>query len=131
MFTDEFSDRGSYVLEHTLGSNTGIGAKNNQWYSLANYLFHDINDCWSAGARIDWFRDEDGQRVDVNGAGPGSFYEGTLGLNWQPHPNIRIRPECRWDWFVGQGRPFDSRSGGMSGTAVSQFAGALDVVLTF
>jgi hypothetical protein len=131
VFTCEFSDRGSYVLEHTLGSNTGIGASNNQWYSLTNNLFYDLNDCWSAGARIEWFRDEDGQRVDVNGPGPGSFYEATLGLNWEPHSNIRVRPELRWDWFTGRGRPFDSRDGGMTGTSVQQFTGGLDVLLIF
>ena len=47
------------------------------------------------------------------------------------YANVRIRPELRWDWFVGQGRPFDSRDGGMTGTSVHQFTGALDVVLTF
>jgi len=52
-------------------------------------------------------------------------------LNWQPHPNLRIRPEVRWDWFDGQGRPFDSRDGGNTGTAKSQFTGGLDVVATF
>ena len=79
----------------------------------------------------EWFRDEQGKRVDVNGAGPGSFYEATLGLNWQPHTNIRLRPEARWDWFVGQGRPFDSRDGGKNGTSVSQFTAGLDVILVF
>jgi hypothetical protein len=131
VLTYQFSDRAEYVLENTFGSNTGIGANNNQWYSFTGYLSYDLNDCWSAGARIEWFRDEDGQRVDMNGAGPGSFYEATFGLNWKPHSNIRIRPELRWDWFDGQGRPFDSRDGGMTGTAVNQFTGGLDVVLIF
>ncbi|MCP4191124.1 MAG: outer membrane beta-barrel protein [Pirellulaceae bacterium] len=133
VFTCEISERASYVLENTLGSNshTGVGSGNSQWYSLTNYLFYDLSDCWSAGARIEWFCDEDGQRVNVNGAGPGSFYEGTLGINWEPHGNIRIRPEVRWDWFTGQGRPFDSRNGGMTGTSVHQFTGGLDVLLIF
>ena len=41
------------------------------------------------------------------------------------------RPEVRWDWFVGEGRPFDSRDGGMTGTEVSQFTGSLDIVARF
>ena len=129
--TYEFFDHGTYVLENTLGSNTGIGSKNNQWYSITNYLFWEINDCWDAGCRIDWFRDEDGQRIDVNGAGPGSFYDATLGLNWIPHPNVTVRPEVRWDWFVGERRPFDSRDGGRTGTSVHQFTGGMDVALVF
>ncbi len=131
VFTYEISERADYVLEHTLGSNTGLGQRNNQWYSVTNYLMYDICDRWSVGGRLEWFRDEDGQRVDVNGAGPGSFYEATLGLNWEPNANVRVRPEVRWDWFAGQGLPFDSRDGGMTGTSANQFTGSLDVVVTF
>ena len=131
VFTFEFSDRGTYVLENTLGSNTGIGDQSNQWYSVTNYLTYELDECWDVGVRLDWFRDDDGQRVAVNGAGPGSYYETTVGLNWWPHPNITVRPELRWDWFHGQGRPFASRNGGVSGTSVSQFTAGLDCVLTF
>jgi len=74
VFEHKFCCRWTYVLENTLGSNTGLGEKDNQWYSITNWLFYEINDCWSAGMRIEWFDDEDGQRVDVNGSGPGSFY---------------------------------------------------------
>ena len=126
----QLSDRTTYVIENTLGSITGRGIDESQWYSITNNLFHDINDCWSAGLRIEWFRDDDGQQIGINGSGPGSFYEATLGLNWQPHPNLRLRPEVRWDWFDGVGRPFDSRDG-VTGTEVKQFTGAMDVVVTF
>ena len=131
VLTYEFTDRARYVLENTLGANTGVDSRSNQWYSITNYLFHEISERWDAGLRIEWFRDEGGRRVDVNGAGSGSFYEATAGLNWIPHPNIAVRPEFRWDWFTGQGRPFDSHDGGMSGTSVSQFTAGLDCVLTF
>ena len=131
VFTFDASGHSTYVLENTLGSNTGIGNRNNRWYSITNYLFYEINDCWDAGLRIEWFRDEDGRRVNVNGSGPGSFYETTIGLNWIPHSNIRVRPELRWDWFTGRGRPFDSRNRGMSGTSVEQFTAGLDFVFTF
>lgn len=131
VFTYDFSSRGTYVLEHILGSNSGLGRKNNQWYSITNYLFWDLTERCSVGGRFEWFRDDDGARVDVNGAGRGSFYETTLGLNIRPHPNIRIRPEIRWDWFSGRGKPFDSRDGGKMGTAIDQFTGGLDVIMTF
>ncbi len=127
----ELSERTTYVFEHVLGMNTGLGADNNEWYSITNYLTHEINPCWAAGLRLEWFRDDDGYRVDTNGSGPGSFYEATVGLNWMPHSNVRVRPEARWDWFSGQGQPFDSRDGGNSGTTVHQFTGAIDVVITF
>lgn len=129
--TYESSDTGTYVLENTLGSNTGIGNRDNQWYSITNYLFYEINDCLDGGLRFEWFRDEDGQRVNINGSGPGSFFETTVGLNWIPHPNIRVRPELRLDWFGGQGLPFDSRDGGRSGTSVNQQTAGIDFILRF
>ena len=131
VLTHRMSDRVDWAVENTVGSNTGIGADNNQWYSLTGYLFVDLNNRSSAGARLEWFRDEDGKRVDVNGAGPGSYYEATFGLNWYPCANLTFRPEVRWDWFDGQGLPFDSRDGGMTGTDKSQFTAGLDVVAVF
>jgi hypothetical protein len=100
-----------------------------------------MNKCWSAGARAEWFRDQNGTRV----AGPGSagiegwpaapgfagtFTEVSLGLNWHPNPNLVVRPECRWDAYSGstdlQGQlPFGD------GTRNSQFLFATDVILTF
>ncbi len=130
VLTHAVNDRVDWAIENTLGSNTGIGADSNQWYSLTGYLFVDLNDYWSAGARLEWFRDEDGKRVNVNGAGSGTYYEATIGLNWYPCPNLTIRPEIRWDWFDGQGSPFNNR-GGMNGTDTSQFTGGLDFVLVF
>ena len=131
VLTYRVNDRFDWAVENTFGSNTGIGADSNQCHSLTGYLFVDLNDDWSTGARLEWFRDDDGKRVDVNGTGPGSYYEATLGLNWYPCPNLTIRPELRWDWFDGQGRPFDSRNGGMSGTDTQQFTAGLDFVVVF
>ena len=108
VLTHKLNDRVDWVIENTLGSNVGTGTANNQWYSCTGYLFVDLSDHWSAGSRLEWFRDEDGKRVDANGAGAGSYYEATLGLNWYPSSNLTVRPEVRWDWFDGQGRPFDS-----------------------
>lgn len=115
VLTYAVNERTDLVVENTLA---GIGADNNQWYSLTGF-FYDFNERWSTGARLEWFRDDDGQRVNVNDAGRGWYYEATFGLNWQPHPNLRVRPEVRWDWFNGEGLPFDSRDGGVTGTAAS------------
>ena len=104
---------------------------NNQWCSLTGYLFVDLAEQWSVGGRLEWFLDDDGARVNVNGAGRGSYYAATVGTNWRPCSNLTIRPEVRWDWFDGQGRPFDSRNGGMSGTAVHQFTAGIDFVAVF
>ncbi len=103
---------------------------------------------------MEWFSDDDGTRVGGVGRpselglgrgwseGPavdqnligwaGDFYELTLGLNWRPHQNIIVRPECRWDWYSGpaNGRsrfPFDS----FSNTRINQFTFGTDLIVTF
>lgn len=126
-----FTDSLSSVLAHDFGTNTGLGAENHQWYSFVHYSTYSLNNQLSVGSRQEFFRDEDGLRVGVNGAGTGNYYEITLGLNWKPQANITIRPEVRWDWFDGQGLPYDSRNGGLSGTQSRQFTGGMDFILTF
>jgi hypothetical protein len=103
-----------YVIEHDLGIQTG--AVSGQWYGIGNYLLYDINKCWQAGMRAEWFRDNNGIRVAdpyapspvsvVNGASfAGNFYEFTWGLNWKPNLNVTIRPEIRYDWYQGPASP--------------------------
>jgi hypothetical protein len=92
-----------------------------EWYGINQYLFYTINDCWKAGARFEWFRDDDGARVGAvrpgnplaAGGFAGNFYDIALGLNWSPHANIMVRPEVRWDWYdgdilAGSNGPFDT-----------------------
>ncbi len=118
----------SYVFQHDLGvqSNLPGGAKNNYWYGVNQYLFKEINDCWSAGVRAEWFCDEDGARV---GYGPGSYYATTVGLNWKPTANLVVRPEVRFEKFDaiqgGTGTPYAE---GTHDDAV--FAG-FDAIFTF
>jgi len=108
---------------------------------LDQYLLYTINPCWSAGARVEFFRDQNGTRVGGLGsvgvegwpAAPGfagTFTEVTTGLNWHPNPNIVIRPEARWDCYSGstnlQGQlPFGD------GTRSSQFLFATDLIFSF
>ncbi len=102
--TWQVTERLKYVIEHDNSQMTGVvGA---QGYGLNQYFLYRLNDAWAAGMRVEWFRDDDGTRVIPIGDGNrnigpyvGDFYEITLGLNWTPHPNIRVRPEVRWDWF--------------------------------
>lgn len=113
VWTRNFTSRLTYVLEHDLGSQnnaqtaSGTGA---QWYGINQYLFYKLNCCWTAGVRIEWFRDDDGFVVTglqpgnaiVGASFPGNFYECTVGLNYKPSGNLTIRPELRWDWYDGQ-----------------------------
>ncbi len=107
-----------------------------RWYGLNQYLIYCLNPCWSAGLRVEWFRDQDGIRVAGLGDGnrntgpyPGNFWEVSAGLNWKPHANLTVRPEVRWDWYDGTAPggvlPYDA------GQRASQFLFGCDLVLTF
>ena len=113
------------------------------WYGINQYLIYSLGKKWSAGARMEWFRDDDGTRIlglgnlDAQGwAGApgyqGSFTALTLGLNWKPKVNILVRPEVRWDWYDGALNPngpyplpFDD------GNSSSQCTLATDIVIMY
>jgi hypothetical protein len=123
----KLSDNWTYVFQHDLGNNTNIAPGSTQWYGIDQYLLYKINDCWSAGGRLEWFRDNNGARVVTGNAG--NYYEATLGVNYKPHANVLLRPEIRYDWFdgavAGPNRPFNN------GASLSQFSGGFDFIVTF
>ena len=144
----QFTERFTYAIQHNLGvadDALPLTGQDADWYTLNQYLFYKINPKWEAGARFEWFRDDDGARVAGPGTNPdyaglrswdgygfaGNFYEISLGLNWCPHPNLRVRPEARWDWYEGQ------RSWGTNdlpfgnGDANDQFTFGCDFLLTY
>jgi len=121
----------TYVLQHDLGSVSGLGVNNSQWYGVNQYFQYQLNERWAAGIRLEWFRDDDGARVPVDAVGncnPGNYYEVTWGLNYRPHANVMIRPELRYDWFDGanvNGLPFND------GADSYQLSGGCDFIFTF
>jgi len=140
----QMSQRLQYILVHNLGVEDDAlpdGGGDAEWYGLNQYFLYQINPCWSAKVRFEWLRDDDG--VIVHGppaaAGirgwPGSgyagnFYELTCGLSWTPHPNLIVRPECRWDWYQG----LANQAGDLpynDGASDDQFTFGVDAILTF
>ena len=82
-----------YVFHQWLGSQDqgALDGGTAYWYGIDQYLYYNINDCWKAGMRFEWFRDEDGTRVGLNRpSNPnnvpfvGNFYSVSAGLNWLP-----------------------------------------------
>lgn len=55
---------------------------------INQYLIYSINDCWAAGARVEWWKNNG---VSTNAA--------TFGLNYKPHANIVLRPEIKHEWI--------------------------------
>lgn len=137
-----FSDRLQYVYQSDVGWQHDANAFNQnvgsaEWYGINQYLFYTINECWKAGARFEWFRDDDGARVTgirdgniIQGESfAGNFFNIALGLNWTPTANIIVRPELRYDWFDGESL------GGLNpyagGERVDQWLAGFDVIFTF
>lgn len=139
--TCRITDRIEYVIQHDWGQSYGGESERflaGEWYGVTQYLYYEINPHWKAGARFEWFRDDDGRRVEGHGEGnathhgefEGNFYELTLGLNWTPTDTVRFRPEVRWDWFEGEDgglghRPYDA------GDKNDQFLLGVDLIVLF
>lgn len=118
--------RTEYVFHHWLGfqEQGAAGGERADWYGIDQYLVHTLNDRWKVGGRFEWFRDEEGTRVGLNRPSnpnnppfTGNFYSATLGLSYAPCSHFIVRPECRFDWFDGQGQPFDDGSDDFQSTA--------------
>jgi hypothetical protein len=147
----KFNDKLRYVLQHDLGSITDVRVPrtpvfDEQWYGLNQYLFYKINKKLEAGLRVEWMRDDDGGKLAGVGNTPpgtirgwtggpgyaGNFWEVSMGLNWSPHPNVKFRPELRYDWYDGNPSPFP---GGAlpfdDGLGNDQLTAAVDLLLTF
>ena len=120
----------TYIFQHDLGDNSGLGAGDNQWYGINQYLQYQINERWAAGMRVEWFRDDDGNRIGF-GQRPaeGNYYALTAGLNWKPHANVTLRPELRYDWFDGTAAAGNLPFNG--GNSSDQFSGGFDAIFTF
>lgn len=110
------SDDWEYVFQSDLVSVDSIGGGHYDTVGVNQYLFYSLTDGVKAGGRFEWWK-QDGT----------SFYEATLGVNFIPLPNVRIRPEVRHQWSpagdVAANNPF--------GIPVDQTIFGVDVVVTF
>lgn len=126
VFEYNMTERFTYILQHDLGTISGAGAQQAQWFGINQYFQYTLNDCWAAGMRLEWFRDDDGTRVIAGNSG--NYYEVTWGLNYSPCDSLMIRPELRYDWYKGDisgGAPFDNN------TKTAQVSGGFDLIYMF
>jgi putative OmpL-like beta-barrel porin-2 len=91
----DITDRLHYVMQH----DHGIEEKNAlgraaQWYGVNQYLFYDILHNLAAGVRMEWFRDDDGTRVN---SFADNYIGVTGGINYTPIAGFTLRPEVRYD----------------------------------
>jgi hypothetical protein len=147
VLTHRIDESLQYAMQYTYGQQEGVSTytagQNAEWYGICQWLTYTIDPKWSAGARLEWMRDDDGARVvglgTILGSTAGStllpgfagdFYDLSFGLNYRPNGNFLFRPEVRWDWYdgttnLGGDLPFDD------GNSNSQFTMAMDLIVTF
>ncbi|MBN2475799.1 MAG: porin [Pirellulales bacterium] len=157
VFSHQMTPRLLWVIQHDLGVDNNGGrtlgngvVEDAQWYGINQYFIYRIDRAWDLGARVEWFADDDGTRVGGIGAphgwdlgpdvGPntqgnqigwaGDFFAVSVGLNWKPCDNVKVRPECRWDWYRGP-RDAANRLPYDAGSRAYQFTFATDLVVTF
>ena len=114
-----------YSLQQDFGyqSQATQGIDNSYWYGINQYLFYDFTETITGGIRGEWFRDNNGTRVNLGT--PGNYFEVTTGLNWKPLEWFSLRPEIRYDRADPNNHIYDNQ------TKNQQFEVAMDVVLTF
>ncbi|MFM8377996.1 MAG: outer membrane beta-barrel protein [Planctomycetia bacterium] len=161
VYTNKLTDRLEYVAQADAAwqFNSGLMPGNSgqqpglaQWYSFAQWVFWKLDERWTCGARLEYFRDNNGYlfvlpyRNVAQASNPGyyaagfagNFWDLTFGLNYKPNTRWVIRPECRYDWFTPNAgvtnRPFGGGLGqgvGESGSRLGQFYVGCDAILKF
>jgi hypothetical protein len=82
----------------TQAQTSNLGDAN--WYGVSGYAVYQINRFVSVGARVEWYRDEEGFTTAL----AQTLYEATVGLTITPFArnavgaNFKIRPELREDY---------------------------------
>ncbi len=128
----DITDALHFTLQHDHGWENLPGTDDDaHWYGINSYLTYDVNDMFSVGTRMEWFRDENGMRVGGLYSGQGvrsgksaNFYEMTFGVNFKPVRWAKIRPEVRYDW-AENAKPYDD------GSQDDQLLFAVDAVVMF
>ena len=125
VYTKPINDNWTYVGQSDFGTqrDATVSGQRANWYGINQYVYYKANDKWTWGANFEWWRDEEGYRVqqflpgaaasgitgnpngvnNLPGGYMGNFYQVTIGPRWYPtaKPNFFIRPNLRFDWFEG------------------------------
>lgn len=75
------------------------------WYGANIGARSKVKDNLHVAGRAEWFRDENAANIlwSSRGASGGNVFSLTGALEWQPTPQLRIRPEVRFDSYNGGG----------------------------
>lgn len=125
VISQSLGDKLQYVFQNDIGyQRQAINSANDVfWYGINQYLFYDVTDTVSAGIRGEWFRDNNGTRLNIGS--PGDYYAITAGVNWKAVSWLTLRPELRYDWAHSKTKAYNNH------TQNNQLELAVDMVVTF
>lgn len=119
VYTTKLSDELSYAVELIYGYQQGVpaGATGDvgnfngahgtaHWGGIVKYLTCTFSEQLSGIARGEIFYDAQGSRTGFEG----TYYAGTLGLQYKPTSSILFRPEIRYD-YNDYRKPFEGNHG--------------------
>lgn len=125
VLSHSFTDKLQYVFQHDFGfqEKSGNFQQPAYWYGINQYLFYEFTDEITAGVRGEWFRDNNGTRLNIGS--PGNYLALTAGINWKPASWLSFRPECRYDWSDSLVKAYATNRQN------HQFEIAVDMLITF
>ena len=90
----------NYVLQSDSLRVASTGEDN---IGINQYLFYTVNDCFSVGTRLEWWKADNVLafapfNASLPAAGSFSYYAATFGANVKPAANLTVRPEVRHNW---------------------------------
>ena len=118
-----FNEQLHYVFQHDFGYQAQSTTLNTDgyWYGINQYMFYDFTNTFSGGLRGEWFRDNNGTRLNIGSSG--SYFELTAGVNWKPRDWFTLRPEVRYDWADSNVNTYSNQ------TKNNELEFAVDVIL--
>ena len=89
----------SCIIQYNLNNSSEVGGDRFSAYGVNNHLIYSLNDCWAVGLRAEWLRDNGVLAYEnvLGNSNNSDYVQLTLGLNYNPTKNLRIRPEIRYD----------------------------------
>ena len=87
-------------------TNFGGGTGTAEWGGAVGYVQYNFSEKWAGTTRFEVFRDCQGQRTGYDG----TYYAGTVGLQFKPCKEFMIRPEVRYD-YNNDSTPFNGHHG--------------------
>ncbi|MDR3232407.1 MAG: porin [Planctomycetaceae bacterium] len=82
-----------FVTQWDLNNDTDVGTEQHySSYSVSQRAIYQINDLWSLGTRVEWYKDG-----DIYWGNDAEYVGITLGLNYNPTKSLSLRPEIRYD----------------------------------